>query len=366
MQKILIAPSKYVQGPGVIANIGQQAKSLGSRAFITGGRTALSVAKEAIMKSLEENDILAVAEQFGGESSDNEIARLKGLAQAANADFIIGAGGGKTIDAAKAVAYEMGVPIVIVPTTAATDAPCSALSVIYSDEGVFERYLVLPRNPDLVLVDTDIIAKAPVRLFVAGMGDALATWFEADACNKAFAGNLPGGHSTASALALARLCYDILIEDGLKAKLAVEKGVATPAVERVTEANTLLSGLGFESSGLAAAHSTHDGLTVLEETHHYYHGEKVAFGTLTQLVMENRSTAQIEEVLDFCVKVGLPVTLAEVGVTDPTPEKIWKVAAAAAAEGGIMHNMPFPVTVESVYNAIYGADAIGAAYKASA
>lgn len=366
MKKILIAPNRYVQGPGVIGDLGAQIKSLGTSAFVTGGKTAFSETREAIMRSFEENGIKGTFEPFRGECSRNEIDRLKAAAAAAGCDVIVGAGGGKVIDSAKAVAHEMKVPVAIVPTIAATDAPCSALSVIYTDHGVFEAYLVLPNNPNLVLVDTEIIARAPVRLLVSGMGDALATWFEADACAQAFAGNMPGGHSTATALSLARLCYDLLMEYGYSAKLAVESGVASAAVEKIVEANTLLSGIGFESSGLAAAHATHDGLTVLEETHHYYHGEKVAFGTLTQIVMENRSTGQLNEVLEFCVKVGLPVTLAEVGVVNPTPDKLMKVARAAAAPGGIMHNMPFPVTPETVYRAIVAADAVGRAYLAGA
>ena len=148
------------------------------------------------------------------------------------------------------------------------------LSVIYTPEGVFDHYLVLPTNPNLVLVDTGIVARAPVRLLVAGMGDALATWFEADASAASSAKNLPGGSVTQAALALAGLCYDLLMEHGYRAMLAVEKGVVTEDVEKVVEANTLLSGLGFESGGLAAAHAIHNGITALEETHPFYHGER--------------------------------------------------------------------------------------------
>jgi glycerol dehydrogenase len=223
---------------------------------------------------------------------------------------------------------------------------------------------MLTRNPDLVLVDTSIIARAPVRFLVSGMGDALATWFEADSCFRASARNMAGGYTTASALALARLCYDLLLEYGETARLAVERGVATPAVEKIVEANTLLSGIGFESSGLAAAHAVHDGLTVLPETRRSYHGEKVAIGTLTHLVMEDRSTAQVREVLRFCSRVGLPVTLAEIGIADPTPEKLLQVAEKTCRPGMTIHNMPFPVTPQRVYDALVGADALGRAYQA--
>ena len=231
----------------------------------------------------------------------------------------------------------------ICPTIASTDAPCSALSVIYTDEGVFEKYLFLPANPNLVMMDTEIIAKSPVRLTVAGMGDALATYFEARACQRSEATSCAGGNTTGAAMALAELCFDTLMEEGVKAKIALEAGVCTPAVEKIIEANTLLSGIGFESAGLAGAHAIHNGLTVLEECHHMYHGEKVAFGTLAQLVLEN-------------------VPLEELGAGNVTDEQLMEVAKAASAEGDTLQNMPFTVTPESVFAAIKAADAYGRYY----
>lgn len=359
MNKIMIAPSRYVQGNGALEQIGKHASILGRKALVTGGTRGLESCREALEKSFAENEIDFILEGFNGECSKQEVQRLQKTAEENGTDFIVGVGGGKALDTAKAVAHYMKRPVVIVPTIAATDAPCSALSVLYTVEGVFEEYLVLPKNPDLVLVDTEIVAKAPVRLLVSGMGDALATWFEADACAKAFASNIPGGNSTAAALSLAKLCYEILIEYGLHAKLAVENNVCTPAVEKIVEANTLLSGLGFESSGLAGAHAVHNGLTVLEETHQAYHGEKVAFGTLVQLVMEERSKEQIAEVINFCIDVGLPVTLEEIGIKEIKEEEIRKVAEASVASGETIHNEPFPVNADKVYAAIIAADALG-------
>lgn len=364
MNKIMISPSRYVQGAGAIADVGKHVAGLGSKALVLGGKLGIGAIESMLTASFKEHKVDFVIEYFGGECSRPEIDRVVAIITQQNINVVVGVGGGKALDAAKAVAYTAKIPVAVIPTIAATDAPCSALSVIYTPEGVFESYLVLPKNPDLVLVDTAIIAKAPARLFVSGMGDALATWFEADACAKAFAGNLPGGLSTSAALSLAKLCYDILIEYGFRAKLALEQGVATEAVEKVVEANTLLSGLGFESSGLAAAHAVHNGFTVLEETHHAYHGEKVAFGTLVQLVLENRPTGTIEEVLNFCKAVGLPITLSQIGVTEITAEKIRKVAEATCTPGETIHNEPFSVSPDAVYAAILAADAIGKAYLA--
>src|SRR5438034_10123083 len=145
------------------------------------------------------------------------------------------------------------------------------------------------------------------------MGDALATWFEAKVCADGNVRNMRGGASTRSALALAELCYRTLLEDGVAGLYALQTQVVTPALDRLVEANTLLSGLGFESSGLAAAHAIHNGLTTAAVTHPFMHGEKVAFGVIVQLMLENQPDSVVREVLGFSVSVGLPVTFAGIG-----------------------------------------------------
>jgi len=364
MKKVMISPSRYVQGAGAIQDLGGYVKGLGAKPLVIGGRHGLGGVRAEIEAGFTAAGLTACFEGFGGECCRSEIDRIGAIVRAKGIDVMVGVGGGKTLATAKTVAYGAKLPVVIVPTIAATDAPCRAVAIIYTPASVFESVLVLPKNPDLVLVDTAIVAKAPVRLLVSGMGDALATWFEADACTRAFAANVPGGAATAASLTLARLCYDTLLEYGSLAKLAVEKGVVTEAGERIVEANTLLSGLGFESAGLAAAHAIHNGFTALPETHQCYHGEKVAFGTLVQLVLENRPRNEMEEVLAFCGEVGLPTTLADIGVVEVTDAKLRQVAEAACATGESIHNEPFPVFQEAVVAAIVAADAIGTAFNA--
>lgn len=357
MVKALISPGKYVQGAGALKEAGRFIGPLGKNVLILTSKSAWRTAGSTLESGLA--GFKVKVEHFGGECCKPEIERVKKIAQEVGAEVIVGFGGGKTLDTAKAVAYYLGLPVAILPSIAATDAPCSALSVIYTPEGVFEEYLALPRNPNLVLVDTSLIAQAPARFLVSGMGDALATKFEAEASNAAHKETLAGGTPTITALALADLCYRTLIEYGYAAKLAVEKNAVTPAVEKVVEANTLLSGLGFESGGLAAAHAIHNGFTALEATHHYYHGEKVAFSTLVQLVLEGQPMEKIYEVLEFCQTVGLPTTLAELGIENPTREDLMKVAQGATAPNETIHNEPFPVTAEMVVDAILAADALG-------
>jgi glycerol dehydrogenase len=201
----------------------------------------------------------------------------------------------------------------VVPTLASTDAPCSSLVVIYTPEGKFKRYLMIPRNPTLVLVDSGIIAAAPVRFLISGIGDALATWFEAEDCRIKGAGNMTTRPGPMTAFELARFCYSTLMRYGRLAKLACEQHQVTPALEHVIEANTLLSGLGFARRA-GGRHAIHNGLTVLPATHKYWHGEKVAFGTLAMLMLTDRAPELIEEVYQFCEDIGLPTTLADIGL----------------------------------------------------
>ena len=353
-----IFPGRYVQGARALAVLGEESSRLGTRPMVIEDafvRDDLHQEMTAALSAAPD----AQFERFGGECSQVEIDRLAELGRSQTCDVIIGVGGGKTLDASKAVAHALGLPVIIVPTIASTDAPCSALSVIYTETGAFERYLILPRNPDVVLVDTAVIARAPVRFLVAGIGDALSTWFEADSCRIKRAGNMTGRPGPMSANALARLCYDTILDYGVLAKSAVEAQSVTPALEHVVEANTLLSGLGFESGGLGACHAIHNGLTVLEPTHDYWHGEKVAIGVLATLFLTDRPAALIEEVFTFCASVGLPTTLADIGLGDVSDADLMRVAEAACAPGETIHNEPAVISPEAVFWALRTADAEG-------
>ena len=362
MLKVIQSPSKYIQGANALQSIGEFAKLLANKYFIIADDFVMKLTADTVGSSMQASELEHHFSRFNGECSRHEIERLTVELKKHGCNGVVGIGGGKTLDTAKAIAHDQHIPVVVVPTIASTDAPTSALSVIYTEQGKFAEYMIYPKNPDIVLMDSTIIAKAPVRLLVAGMGDALSTYFEAQACFDAKAISMAGGASTLAAVTLARLCYETLLAEGYKAKLAVEAGVVTEAVERIIEANTYLSGIGFESSGLAAAHAIHNGFTVLDECHHLYHGEKVAFGTLTQLVLQNSSMEEIETVLSFCQQLGLPITLAEMGVSQDIERKIHAVAKASCPEGETIHNMPFKVTPDSVYAAIIVADRLGQAF----
>jgi glycerol dehydrogenase len=356
------SPAAYVQGRDVLDELGERLAADADSALVLADADVLDLVGDRAEASLEGSAVDATLEEFGGEASEREIDRITELTRDVGADAIVGAGGGKALDTAKAVRENTGGAMVSLPTIASTDAPTSALSVIYSEDGEFERYWFYEQHPDLVLVDTAVIAGAPVRFFRSGIADAMATWFEADAVRRADGNNFFDETPTYAAHSLSRLCYDLLRQHGRSSVRAVERGIDTEAVEAVTEANTLLSGLGFENGGIAAAHSVHNGLTQLDATHHATHGEKVNVGIITQLVLEGRDDAFIDDVIDFSVALGLPVTLAELGDDDPSDDDLDRVAQAAVAEGETIHNA-FDTSAEDVRDAMIAADDLGTQFQ---
>ena len=363
MSKILKSPAKYVQGPGVLQEFDQYLQGMGNRLLIIISQSGTKRICPTLEQCFAGKDYILHYEVFQGECSQNQIDRLVAAAKDQDSTVVIGIGGGKILDTAKGVAYYAGLPVVIVPTVASTDSPCSSLSVVYRDNGEFERYLFLDTCPDMVLVDTAVITKAPVKLLAAGMGDAMATWFEARACRASGKDNQVHAKPTRAATGLASMCWEYLQRYGLQAKEDVEAGTCSEAVETIVEVNTYLSSVGFESGGLAAAHAIQKGFTFIPQLHEQYHGNKVAFCTLTQLMLEKASEEERNAVLGFCCDVGLPVCFADMGYSELDHARLYLAAEKACVEGSTIHNMPFPVTPDMVYAALLEADAVGRAYR---
>jgi len=273
-------------------------------------------------------------------------------------DAVIAVGGGKCLDTGKCAAFRLEVPVVICPTIASTDAPCSAVSVVYSEEGVQIGPEFFPNSPALVVVDTRIIVDAPIRQLVAGMGDGLATYYEARTCfNNPQARSMVGGRLTITVLAMAELCARTIFEKGSEAVASARRKEISEAVEQVIEANTLLSGIGFESGGLAAAHAIAAGLTVIPVLHNdYLHGELVGIGLLSQLLLENNETGRIAELL---VAVGLPAHAGQLSLDMDTDAAQIKAAMEGAAASGLADAEPLAVTTDLLYNAFCKAHQLG-------
>ncbi|MEG0108619.1 MAG: glycerol dehydrogenase, partial [Lachnospiraceae bacterium] len=260
------SPGRYIQGPGEINRLPVHTEKFGKRIFAIIDPFFYDDLSERLLASYTEANSQFMSVLYECEVTCERIAAISEKAKVFGPDAIIAIGGGKTLDTGKGVSDTLKLPIIIVPTSASTDAPTSALSVIYKENHEHSHPINYTKSPDLVLVDSEIIANAPVRFLISGMGDALATLFEAKAnaasnSNNYIAQEAGGFKRTRVSMAIAQLCYDTIIENGLSAKIANENHAVTESLEAVIEANTLMSGLGFENTGCACAHAVGDGIT---------------------------------------------------------------------------------------------------------
>ena len=349
-------PLKYVQGRDALLKFQEEMGYMGHRWLFVCSNSGYKACHDKIEKSFGDSDDYRRYEIFGGISSKGEIAKMEEIVKDDKIDVVVAVGGGSAVDTAKATAYYTGKHIVIIPTVAATDAPCTGLSVIYNDDHSFDKYLFYPSNPDAVMVDTAVIANAPVKFLIAGMGDALGTYFEGRASIRTESASLEGTGITRAGQALAKLCYETLRDYGKQAIEACKVHAVTPALENIVEANVYLSGVGADNVNCAAAHSFYNGVTSLG-IKHADHGCCVALGTLVQLVLEGVPKEEFEEVQNFCLEVGLPVTLEEIGVT--TVEQVETIAENACVPGETIHHLAGDVQPVELRDAILQTDALG-------
>ncbi|MEC8348240.1 MAG: glycerol dehydrogenase [Pseudomonadota bacterium] len=362
--RVMVAPQRYIQGPGVLNHINRYMSLLNvKRVGILASRRGQAAEGQRISKRLSNDSIDCIPAVFAGECSLEEVEKHVRALAGENLDCLISVGGGKPVDAGKSIAYRLDIPVVIVPTLASNDAPTSALSVLYTTEGANDAVEFYPSNPAMVIVDTEVIAAAGERYFVAGIGDAMATWFESRVCFENSSAITPiGARPTLASYAIGEVCARTLFEKGEAASRAVATGACTDEVESVVEANTLLSGIGFESGGLALAHPVALAFTQLDEIHRkYLHGEMVAMGTLIQLTLERSVDA--EKVARFFANIGLPIHMTQLSLSPKDSAAISAIIEATLGNRNA-HHMPMPVTYDSLREAMLDANKLGMAVTA--
>lgn len=362
MAQLFASPGMYIQGYGELKNIAEYVTPLGDSFLVIGSTNRIKDFGDTIRASFAESDKLTFIEH-NGSCTISEIEKIVEIAKEKGGDVIIGMGGGKVIDTAKAVAGRLKKRVVVVPTVAASDAATTRCAVIYKNDGSEDCEETYASNPDMVLVDTEIIMKAPKKFILAGMGDAMAKCVAAPVCYRNFQPNELGGGITELAFSLSNLIHDILMNHGELALTALDQGVMSQDLNKVIEMNVLISGIGCEVNGATTDHAFYAGFTTLKNRKKIMlHGEYVTFSSLATLVLEGATKETLDEYYSFCARVGLPVCLADLYLADMTEEDFRQVAQVVTECGGTSH-LPFEVTVDHAVSAMKIADAIGKMYK---
>lgn len=356
------SPSRYFQGPNLMRRLPKYAGMYGRKAYAIIDQYFFDKLTSQLVEDFNATGMEIETAVFNSEVTDARVLAAAEKARPFGPEVVIAIGGGKTIDTTKAVADILQIPLIVAPTSASTDAPTIALSVMYSEEGEHLCARLYKKNPDIVLMDSQVIADAPVRFLVAGMADALSTVFEARANQLSDSNNyVSGGYRrTKAGMAIAEACFDVLMANGLKAMESAKRHVVSEALEDVIEANTLLSGIGVENNACAGSHSICEGISILPADKKTFHGEKVGFGVLCQLVVENAPNELLDRIYNFCIDVGLPVTLDDLSIEN-TPNNI--MAIAKHSMKSYWDSEPMHVDADVVYGAIVTADALGQKYK---
>lgn len=330
------SPRRYLQGPDAIGRIGEEVARLGKTAALVADARVTGLIGNKVKESCKAAGVALTEITFGGEITRAEVDRLEAACGATPPGVVIAAGGGKTIDAGKFLSGKIKARLATLPTVASNDSPTSHIIVVYDENHKLTGVEKLAANPDLVLVDTAIIAKAPAKLLAAGIGDAIVKRFEVEQCLSAKGNNVFGGRSPLTALALAHACYDTVRAHSVAALAAVARGEPDDALERVVEASVLMSGLAFESGGLSVCHAMTRGLSAVPGPASALHGHQVAYGLLVQLELERRERAFIDDIRDFFAQVGLPLSLADLGFTGGKAE-IATIAELTAQAAHMKH-----------------------------
>ena len=335
--RVFGSPSRYVQGPGAIDRIGAIAATLGTELIVLADEAVFQIIGPQIASSCASAGLQFQHLPYNGELDPETGASLLRAAKPAPGTVIAAVGGGRTIDAGKAIVELCRLPLITVPTVASNDAPTSKNFVLYDTDHRLLEVRHLPANPAFVLVDTCILAGAPRKFFVAGLGDAIAKKFEAENCCVSSGVNMFGASPSRAALAIARHCYEQLIVHGAAACRLAGTGQVNASFEESVEAMLLMAGLGFESGGMSVAHALTRGLSITRGANTAAHGLQVAYALLVQFELEGRSPPN--ELLEFYRDVGLPMSLVELGVESPDPSDFTKIANATV---GVRHMSNFP------------------------
>ena len=349
-----IAPASVLRGEGAWDEALPQIKSLCSRPLVLGRSSSTAEQRHRLVVDLQGKGLLPVQAHLQFDCCEQDLHKLSFKAQ--GCDAVLAAGGGKVLDAGKLLAHRLSLPCITVPLSASTCAGWTALSNIYSPQGAFEGDVALDRCPDLLVFDHGFVRQAPPRTLASGVADALAKWYEASVSSGSSSDGL-----VQQAVQMARVLRDQLLIDGPAALEDPDSEAWVRTAEACALTAGVMGGLGGARCRTVAAHAVHNGLTQLEACHHVLHGEKVGFGILVQLRLEERLGGNLlaaqahRQLLPLLRQLGLPISLDDLGLAHASLSELQELCRFACREGSDMHHLPFAVTPGALLEALVGA-----------
>lgn len=348
-----VAPARVLRGERVFSQAVSAIARLGNRPLIVGGVNSLAVVQPHLQPVLKQYNLTAAETTYTPDCSETSLANLRVAVASHQADLIIGVGGGKALDTAKLLAHQCELPAVTIPTSASTCAAWTALANVYSNEGAFQYDVPLNRCPELVILDYHLLQTAPQRTLVAGIGDAIAKWYEASVSSGSSTATL-----TIAAVQQARVLRDLLLQKSGVALQAPGGEEWREVVDGTVLLAGVIGGLGGANCRTVAAHAVHNGLTHIRAAHSALHGEKVAYGILVQLRLEEivqgnqLAVSARQQLLQFYDEIGLPKTLEDLGLQDVKLAELHQAVAVACHPHSDIHRLPFSVLPEQLLAAM--------------
>ncbi len=352
-----IAPAKVVRGERAWEESHQLIASICRSPLLLGRSKATAVLRQGLLSNLKSLGLNTVSAELKHDCCEMDLNRINCLALYNSCDGVVAAGGGKVLDAGKLLAHRLGIPCITVPLSASTCAGWTALANIYSPTGAFQRDEVLARCPQLMIFDHGLVRQAPPRTLASGIADAIAKWYEASvSCGSSNDGLIQ------QAVQMARVLRDQLLIDGPEALRDPNSLAWIKVAEACALTAGLIGGIGGSRCRTVAAHAVHNGLTQLEACHEMLHGEKVGYGILVQLRLEeiigsNQLAAQARrQLLQFLRKLDLPVSLDDLGLSKVSLIELKEVCRFACQADSDLHHLPFAISPSSLLEALVAAD----------
>jgi len=352
----LLSPQVVLTGSGAHRDASRAIAPLGRRALVLGGPHGLAAAAP-LLDELEGHLPQLAVESFTGECTQSAIsARAEA---AADYDMLIGIGGGKALDTAKAAAAKAAIPCVTIPTSPATCAAYTPMSIVHDERGGYIESRRLPRPVAVMVLDPQLMIGAPTRLLSAGCVDALArSW---DTLLAARCG-VPSSMAAQSVALCNHLWNQTLrplavtaIQDNRQHRISAAFAATVDAC--ITGAG-LAGQLGARFFGRSFSHAVGYALAGVVDNTAVLHGEAVGLGVLVQCGIDRETPMSLAQMIAYFETLSAPTRCADLGFNELSGARGIKLAAAIHRLLDLEAAVPFPVTVDDLHRTLLAVERI--------